>query len=130
MQSRRILYVDDEPDLRDIAKIALELDEGFEVQTAADGPSALALARQWQPHLILIDVMMPGMDGPATLAALRSSPDIVAVPAVFITARTQRHEFERLMALGAAGVIAKPFDPLALAAQVRGFLEKAPCAER
>ncbi len=125
MPCQKILYVDDEPDLRDIAKIALELDADFEVKTVSGGASAVALARDWRPDLLLIDVMMPGMDGPATLAALRAIPGLGPVPAVFITARAQRYEIERLLALGAAGVIAKPFDPLALAGRVRGYLEAA-----
>lgn len=118
----RILYVDDEPDIREVAEMALGLDPDFEVQTAASGAEALPQAEAWQPDLILLDVMMPGMDGPAVLGRLAEQPATAKVPVVFITARTQAQEVAALIALGARGVIAKPFDPMSLAAQVRAFL--------
>jgi CheY-like chemotaxis protein len=117
----RILYVDDEADIREVAAIALELDPDFEVRTCASGPEALEVAPVWRPGLILLDVMMPGMDGPTTLARLRARPETAATPVVFITARTQAQEIERFLGLGAVGVIAKPFDPMTLAAQTRAF---------
>jgi CheY-like chemotaxis protein len=118
----RILYVDDEADLREVAVMSLELDPDFEVRECGSGEAALAVAREWQPGLILLDVMMPGMDGPATRRALANQPETAAIPVVFITARTQAQDVEGLMALGARAVIAKPFDPMALAGQVRGLL--------
>ncbi len=118
----RILYVDDEPDIREVAQLALELDPEFEVRSCASGAEALELAPAWQPDLILLDVMMPIMDGPAVLARLRALPETKATPVVFITARTQQQEVAQLQALGAEGVIAKPFDPMSLARQVRELL--------
>jgi CheY-like chemotaxis protein len=118
----RILYVDDEADIREVAQLALEFEPGFEVRSCASGAEALEVAPGWRPDLILLDVMMPVMDGPAVLARLRQLPETAAVPVVFITARTQQQEVAQLRALGAEGVIAKPFDPMALAGQVREYL--------
>lgn len=118
----RILYVDDEPDIREIAAIALSLDKGLEVRTAASGAEALSIANQWLPDLVLLDVMMPGLDGPSTLIRLRQDPKTMQVPVVFITARAQSQELQNFATLDARGVIAKPFDPMTLAQQVRGFL--------
>ncbi|MER9070079.1 response regulator [Mesorhizobium sp. M0902] len=118
----RILYVDDENDIREIAQMSLELDLEFEVQSCSSGIEALTNAADWQPDLILLDVMMPDMDGPETLRRLADSPLTASIPVVFITARTQTHEVQRYLAMGAVGVIAKPFDPLALAGEVRKLL--------
>lgn len=118
----RILYVDDEDDIREVASLALELDPDLEVRTASSGFEALAAAAEWQPELILLDVMMPNMDGPTTLGKLQADPSTGAIPVVFITARTQAHEVEKFKALGVKGVIAKPFDPMSLAAQAKGYL--------
>ncbi len=118
----RILYVDDEADIREVAEMSLALDPEFEIRTAASGAEAVAAAHAWRPQLILLDVMMPGTDGPAVLAQLAEDQATAAIPIVFITARTQAQEVAALKALGALGVIAKPFDPMSLAAQVRGFL--------
>lgn len=119
----RILYVDDEDDIREVASMALELDPGLDVRTCASGYEALAAAAEWQPALILLDVMMPNMDGPTTLSKLRAQPATAAIPVVFITARTQAHEVEKFKEMGVKGVIAKPFDPMSLAGQTRSYLE-------
>jgi CheY-like chemotaxis protein len=118
----KILYVDDEADIRDVAALSLELDPELEVRASGSGAEALVEAAQWVPDLILLDVMMPSMDGPTTLAHLRAAPETAAIPIVFITARTQAQEVERFLSLGAVGVIAKPFDPMALAGIVREYL--------
>lgn len=118
----RILYVDDEPDIREIAQMALELDPQLEVRTAASGREGLAEAESWQPDLILLDVMMPELDGPSVLERLRQHEATTAIPVVFITARAQSHEIEHFQSLGALGVIAKPFDPMSLADQAKSFL--------
>lgn len=117
----RILYVDDEPDIREVACLSLELDPDFEVRSCGSGTEALALLEEgsWRPDLILLDVMMPGMDGPTTFGALRDRPALADIPVIFITARTQSYEVERFLKLGAIGVIAKPFDPMELAAEAR-----------
>ena len=121
MSPLKILYVDDEPDIREVATLSLEMDPDMEVRSAASAEEALALldAGAWTPDLFLLDVMMPGTDGPTLLAAIRERSLLDAVPAVFITARAQRQESERLMSLGAIAVIAKPFDPMTLASEVK-----------
>jgi len=122
MSDARILYVDDEDDIREVATLALELDSGLSVRTSASGTDALEIARRWQPDLILLDVMMPDMDGPTTLAKLRADPGTAGIPVVFITARTQAGEIKYLQSLGALGVLAKPFDPMTLGHAVRAYL--------
>lgn len=119
----RVLYVDDEPDLREIALLSLSLDPLLDVRSAASGEEALVMAAEWQPDIILLDVMMPRLDGPATLLKLREQAETADVPVVFITARAQTQEMRSLASLDARGVIAKPFDPVTLADQVREFLK-------
>lgn len=118
----RILFVEDDDDIRDVAMMSLELEPSFEVRSCASGAEALRVAHTWVPELVLLDVMMPHMDGPTTLEALRVIPGFENVPVVFLTARTQAAEQEHLRSLGAKGVIAKPFDPITLASQVRTFI--------
>ena len=118
----RVLYVDDDDDIREIAEMSLSLREDFEVVTCNSGARALEIAEDWSPHLILLDVMMPDMDGPTTLAAMRTIPSLASTPVVFITARTQASDVERFIALGGKGVIAKPFDPMLVAEQAAAFL--------
>jgi CheY-like chemotaxis protein len=115
---KRILYVEDEADIRAVAEIALKTVGGFELQICADGTEALDTAVAFAPDLLLLDVMMPGMDGPATLLSLWELEGVKGVPAIFMTAKVQAEEIESLKHLGAIGVIAKPFDPMILADQV------------
>jgi two-component system, OmpR family, response regulator len=115
----KVLYVDDEADIREVAALSLELEPSFDVATAGSGAEAIEKAGKWRPDVILLDVMMPGMDGPTTLERLRALAATESIPIVFVTARTQQQEVETLKSLGAAGVIAKPFDPMSLAQQVR-----------
>jgi CheY-like chemotaxis protein len=119
MTTLRILHVDDEPDIREVVEALLMLDPDFFVRSCGSGAEAVAMAPHWRPDLILCDVMMPIMDGPATLARLREHPNTAETPVVFMTARAQSKELEHFKSLGAAGVIAKPFDPLTLSAQIR-----------
>lgn len=121
--SIQILYIDDEADIREVAEMALSLDADFEIRTCGSGREGIKAAQDWQPDLILLDVMMPDLDGPGVLEILRSDAATAGIPVVFITARTQAQEVARLRELGARGVIAKPFDAMALAQQVRGFLD-------
>ena len=120
----RILYVDDEDDIREVASMSLELDPSIEVRTCSSGFEAIAVAGEWRPDLILLDVMMPSMDGPATLAKLRADPATAAIKVVFITARTQAYEVEQFREMGVEGVIAKPFDPMTLASEAQEYLAK------
>jgi CheY-like chemotaxis protein len=125
MQLERVLLVDDEPDIRKIGALSLSAVGGLEVQVASSGAEALELARKAPPDCILLDVMMPGLDGPACLQQLRGQPETREVPVLFMTAKVQPQEMERYLALGAAGVIRKPFDPMTLARDVRALLEAA-----
>ena len=118
----RVLYVDDEPDIREIAELALDLDPDFEVRTAGSGGEALTIMGTWRPDAALLDVMMPGMDGPSLLKQIRAQPALSDVPIIFVTARAQRSELQNFATLDSCGVIAKPFDPMTLAAQVRALL--------
>jgi two-component system OmpR family response regulator len=122
MSAARILHVDDEPDIREIVGMALGLNADFEVRACANGPDAIATAAEWSPSLILLDVMMPGMDGPTTLAHLRQDPRTAGIPILFMTARAQAREVQNFIALGAQGAISKPFDPMTLAFTVRSHL--------
>lgn len=124
MTEIRILHVDDEPDIREIAQLSLSLDPDYSVRSCASGEEAMAVAARWKPDLILLDVMMPGLDGPSTLLGLRENATTASIPVIFMTARAQSRETDRFRSLGAAGVIAKPFDPMTLAASVRGYATK------
>jgi CheY-like chemotaxis protein/HPt (histidine-containing phosphotransfer) domain-containing protein len=119
----RILHVDDEPDIREVVEISLGLDPEFSTRSCASGQEALGVAADWAPDIILLDVMMPVMDGAATLASLRKDPLTAGIPVVFMTARAQSRELDLFRSLGAVGVIPKPFDPMTLAASVRSYIE-------
>lgn len=119
MSSLRVLHIDDEADIREVVAISLGLDPEFAVRGCASGEAGLADAAQYPPHIILLDVMMPVMDGPATLGQLRKNPQTADIPVVFMTARAQTRELDHFKSLGAIGVIPKPFDPMTLAASVR-----------
>ena len=96
---------------------------GWTVLTAESGPAALELAATRRPDLVLLDVMMPGTDGPTTLGQMRERAELADIPVIFLTAKVQKHEVERYMELGALGVLQKPFDPLSLADDVRALVE-------
>ena len=115
----RILFVEDDPDIQAVGQLALEAVGGFKVTTCSSGGEALTIAPTFTPDLILLDVMMPGMDGPETLQQLRTLAATRNTPVIFMTAKVQRHEVEQYLALGAVNVIAKPFDPMTLAATIR-----------
>ncbi|MBM3569768.1 MAG: response regulator [Alphaproteobacteria bacterium] len=121
----RILYCEDEPDIQEVARLSLEVVGGFTVLIASSGAEAVAQAEAFNPDLLLLDVMMPGLDGPATLAALRKIPALAKTPAVFMTAKVQRNEIERFLALGALEVVPKPFDPMTLPATLEGIWNRA-----
>jgi two-component system, OmpR family, response regulator len=120
-----VLYVDDDPDLCAIVQVALRLLAGLDVRTASSGESAIDLAYEIRPDLIVLDVMMPGLDGPETLKRMRQSALIARIPVIFLTARSQPAEVAQLMESGAIGVITKPFDPLTLGDQVLALWEGA-----
>jgi len=116
---KKILYVEDEIDIQKVVEMVLETIGGYEVLVCSSGQEALEKAADFAPDLCLLDVMMPGMDGPATLQALRKVEGFADKPFAFLTAKTQVEEISRLKALGAIDVIIKPFNPMTLADQVR-----------
>lgn len=120
----RVLYVEDEPDIQMVARLALEALGGFTVEICSSGNEALQRAPEFNPQLILLDVMMPGMDGPATFKMLRGVPQFVGTPVVFMTAKVQASEVAGYKELGAVDVIPKPFDPMTLAGQVQAIWER------
>ena len=119
----KALIVDDEEDVRFVARMSLGRVGGMEVIEASSGEEAVARARRERPDFILLDMMMPGMDGAATFRALRGTSETAAIPVVFLTAKAMKSEVQRLRDLGAKGVVLKPFDPMTLAAEIRTMLE-------
>lgn len=117
-----VLYVEDEADIRAVTEFALE--EGFQLILCCNGQEALDKARNVIPDLLLLDVMMPGIDGPTTLARLREIAGYEHIPAIFMTAKVQPQEVKQLIELGVLGVIPKPFDPLTLADQIHSILKR------
>jgi DNA-binding response OmpR family regulator len=120
----KVLIIDDDADIRRIARLSLSRLGGMAVIEAASGGEGVRKARQQKPDVILLDLMMPAMDGVATLAALRSQPATAGTPVIVLTAKAVGDEVERMTALGAAGVLSKPFDPRTLAADVRTLLRR------
>jgi two-component system, OmpR family, response regulator len=120
----RILHVEDEQDIREVARVALEAIGGFMVEPVPSGQAALERVEAFAPDLILLDVMMPGMDGPMTLRELRKRPATMDVPVIFMTAKVQPQEVEQYRRMGALDVIPKPFDPMTLADQIRMILSR------
>lgn len=115
----RILYVEDEPDIRLVTTMALEKVAKFTLKSCSSGAEALAAAADFAPQLLILDVMMPALDGPATLAKLRELPATADTPAIFLTAKSQAHEIRRYLDLGAIEVIVKPYEPMTLGTRVR-----------
>lgn len=120
----RILYVEDEPDIQTVARLALETLGGFTVAICGSGKEALDRAPDFQPQLILLDVMMPSMDGPTALGMLRALPQFTDTPTIFMTAKVQPAEIAHYLQLGAVDVIPKPFDPMILSSQVQAIWER------
>lgn len=120
----RILYVEDEPDIQTVARLALETLGGFTVEICSSGSEALDRAPAFDPQLILLDVMMPGMDGPTTLGKLHELPQFAFTPAIFMTAKVQPGEVAGYKEIGAVDVIPKPFDPMTLSGQVQAIWER------
>lgn len=117
-----VLIIDDEADIRLIAQLSLEAVGGFQVHLASSAVDGMLLAQEHRPEVILLDMMMPEMDGLSALAEIRRTVGISDIPVVFMTARAQRHEIEHYLQMGALGVIQKPFDPMTLATDVRRIL--------
>ncbi|MDP9194094.1 MAG: response regulator [Acidobacteriota bacterium] len=123
MHARRILVVDDEEHIREIAAVSLELTAGWETRQAASGTECVAMATSWRPDAVLLDVMMPDMDGPAAFARLQADDRTSNIPVVLMTAKVQTSDRHRYTCLGVKGVIAKPFDPIDLAKRISEILD-------
>lgn len=119
---RRILIIDDDDDIREVAALTLEMVAGWNVVTANSGANGIQRARQENPDAILLDVMMPGMDGPTTFQELQNIPETARIPVILLTAKVQGADQKRFAALGVAAVLFKPFDPLTLANQMSDAL--------
>ena len=122
MRTRRVLVVDDDDVIREVAKVALEVVGGWQVSTATSGPQAQQAARDERPDVVLLDVMMPGVDGPTTAASLQSDPDTRQIPVIYLTAKTTVGESGPVLADNLVGVITKPFDPMTLADDITQLL--------
>lgn len=122
MASRTILIVDDEDDIREVAQLSLEIAASWNVLAADSGENAISVAGTEQPDAILLDVMMPNLDGPSTYARLQADAATRDIPVIFLTAKVQATDRERFTELGVQGIIAKPFDPLELANEVSRLL--------
>lgn len=118
----KVLHIEDDPDIREIAEMALGLTGEFEILQAESGEVALTAVQGYQPDVILIDMMMPGLTGTETLQRIRQMDHLKDVPAIFMTARAQVSELEELRQHGAADIISKPFDPMGLADQIKAVL--------
>jgi two-component system, OmpR family, response regulator len=116
-----LLYVDDDPDIREIVEMSLGLDASLRVSSSAGGEHALDTMRSERPDLVVLDVMMPGLDGPAILERMRADPRLAHIPVIFMTAKANPQEVARFRGLSAIGVIAKPFDPMTLGNTVRSL---------
>ena len=120
----KILIIDDDADIRSIARLGLSRVGGMTVIEATSGVEGVRKAQDEKPDVILLDMMMPAMDGVETLSALRSQPATAMTPVIFLTAKAVGDDVERMTALGAAGVLIKPFDPRTLSADVRALLKR------
>lgn len=116
---KKILYAEDEDDIREIAVLAIESIGGFEVANCNSGEHVVELAKSFKPQLILLDVMMPVMDGPATLKVLKQNEDLKHIPVIFLTAKIMDKEIQSFKDMGAIDIISKPFDPMTLAEQIQ-----------
>ena len=119
---RRILIIDDEDDIREVAALSLEATAGWQILTASSGAEGIEIASAEQPDAILMDVMMPAMDGPTTFKEMQKIPEIADIPVILLTAKVQGVDQRRFAGLGVAGVLFKPFDPLTLAEQMSATL--------
>jgi CheY-like chemotaxis protein len=120
---KTVLLVDDEDDIREVAQMSLEMTAGWKIESANNGAAGIAKALEVSPDAILLDVMMPDMDGPSTFLKMREIPALYNTPVILLTAKVQAADKERFKEIGVSGVIAKPFDPMSLADQVNEILQ-------
>jgi CheY-like chemotaxis protein len=122
MSAKRILIIDDEPDIREVAQMSLETVSGWQVLTAESGDEGITKAKQEKPDAILLDAMMPSVDGPETFQKLQADPSTQQIPVIMFTAKVQAADRMRFAALGVKDVIEKPFDPMKLGSQIAAIL--------
>lgn len=122
MPPRQILVIDDENDIREVIRLSLQLTENWTISSANGGAAGTVLALTSEPDAILLDVMMPDMDGPSTLRVLQQQGVTKTIPVIFLTAKVQPADRQKFMQLGVRGIISKPFDPLTLGQQVKEML--------
>ncbi|HLO03432.1 MAG TPA: response regulator [Symbiobacteriaceae bacterium] len=125
MIPKRILLIEDDPDIQRLLGLTLQLTAGAEVQSATEGQDGITLAVDWQPELILLDRMLPDMEGTAVLQALKANPATSTIPVIFLSARAGEAEIIAAISKGAVGYIVKPFDPMGLAGEIARILEGA-----
>ena len=121
---KKIIYVEDEQDIQVIVKLCLENIGGFQVQIYSSGTEALTNVLEYMPDLILLDVMMPEMDGPTLFTHLQEMPQVKDIPVIFMTAKAQMHEVEEFKKVGVLDIITKPFDPMTLSQSIIDIWEK------
>ena len=119
---KTVLLVDDEDDIREVAQMSLEVTAGWKIEGANCGTAGIEKAKELHPDAILLDVMMPDMDGPTTFKKMREVPELANTPVILMTAKVQASDLEHFSAIGVSGVIPKPFDPMSLADQVKDIL--------
>jgi two-component system, OmpR family, response regulator len=125
MEPQKILIIEDEPEIRLLLSMCLKLTGGFQTVEASDGLEGIEAARQESPDLILIDVMMPRLDGYTTCRLIKQDEDLKNIPVIFLTAKTDRREVSKAIRAGACGCLSKPFDPMTLSDQIRSIMEGA-----
>jgi len=121
---KKILYVEDQKDIQLIARVALESISHYQLKICDGGEQALDCMAECSPDLILLDVMMPGIDGPGTMIEMRKREELQSIPVIFMTAKVLPNEVDELMSLGALGVISKPFDPVSLGSQIQEIWDR------
>lgn len=122
MSNKRILLIDDEETIQEVVQVGIEIEVGWQVELASSGSEGIDLAQNQQPDVILLDVMMPDMDGISTLSSLKANAKTRSIPVIFLTAKNQAIEKERLQSLGVVDVITKPFNSVTLASQIAKIL--------
>ena len=120
---KTVLLVDDEDYIREVAQMSLEVTAGWNIEGANCGTAGIERAKELKPDAILLDVMMPDMDGPTTFKTMQGIPELQGTPVILMTAKVQASDMEHFNAIGVSGVIAKPFDPMSLAEQVKEILK-------
>ena len=123
MEIRKVLLAEDDMDIQKVAQISLQFRSGWEVSLATNGEECLAMAASDRPDLILLDCMMPKLDGYETCRRLKQDPNLCNIPVIFLTAKAQETEVRKGLALGAIGYLTKPFNPLSLASEIKQILE-------